>query len=91
MADGANATFSECLDRDPKAGRLRSAGAVPAKADAPDESLTFDNLIAEHEARIRRLVFRLLGWSDEAEDVVQEVFLSALLGLKTFRGQSAAA
>jgi RNA polymerase sigma-70 factor (ECF subfamily) len=37
----------------------------------------FDQLVAEYHDGIRRLVFRLLGWRDGGEDVVQEVFLSA--------------
>ncbi|HEV2972953.1 MAG TPA: RNA polymerase sigma factor [Pirellulales bacterium] len=37
----------------------------------------FDRMVVEHHEPIRRLVYRLLGWRDEAEDVVQEVFLSA--------------
>ena len=35
-----------------------------------------------------RLAHRLLGWQDGAEDVVQEVFLSALKSLSKFNGLS---
>jgi len=35
--------------------------------------------VADHQVRISRLVHRLLGWHEDAEDVVQEVFLAALI------------
>jgi RNA polymerase sigma-70 factor, ECF subfamily len=48
----------------------------------------FDEIVAQQQRRIARLVYRLLGWSDEVEDVVQEVFLKVLKNLTHFRGQS---
>ncbi len=55
---------------------------------AQDEPAAFEDLVAVHRERINRLVYRLLGWSHDAEDVTQEVFLAALKNLKKFRGQS---
>ncbi len=61
-------------------------------ADAPltgkAKALGFEELVAAHGGHVNRLVYRLLGWSGEAEDVSQEVFLAALKNLKKFRGQS---
>jgi RNA polymerase sigma-70 factor (ECF subfamily) len=37
---------------------------------------------------VSRLVSRLTGWSEDREDLVQEVFLLALRGAKRFRGES---
>lgn len=48
----------------------------------------FDQIVGQHQQRIARLVYRLLGWSDEVDDVVQEVFLKVLKNLAAFRGQS---
>jgi RNA polymerase sigma-70 factor (ECF subfamily) len=48
----------------------------------------FDEITALHQGRVARLVFRLLGWDAEAEDVVQDVFLAAYQNRKRFRGQS---
>ncbi len=45
-------------------------------------------IIAQNQDRISRLVARLTGWSSDREDLVQEVFLLALRGAKSFRGQS---
>lgn len=57
--------------------------------EAPPPPLpAFDKLVELHQARIARLVQRLLGWSADVEDVVQEVFVSAWRGLPNFRGQS---
>jgi RNA polymerase sigma-70 factor (ECF subfamily) len=63
-------------------GRRRAMQALhEAKAMLDASQVTdhgaFDRIVAEHHAPIRRLVFRLLAWRDGAEDIVQEVFLSA--------------
>ena len=51
---------------------------------------TFEQLVALHEPRIRRLARRLLGWrnDDDADDVVQDVLLVLLSKLDTFRGDA---
>ena len=52
----------------------------------------FDELVARFRPRLARLAYRLLGWSDEAEDVVQDVFVAALEHLpRRFRGGSSLA
>ena len=51
-------------------------------ADTP----TFDELFSFHTS-IKNLVSSRLAYSDEADDVVQEVFLSAMNNLKGFRSQ----
>lgn len=48
----------------------------------------FDRIVDEYAADVRVLAGRLLGWDGEVEDVVQEVFLAAFLGLKRFKGRS---
>ena len=48
----------------------------------------FDRAVAEHHERVRLLVYRLLGWRDGIEDVVQDVFLAAWAGWARFRGRS---
>ena len=50
----------------------------------------FDRLVERHQARIARLAHRLLGWPNDVDDVVQEVFLAAWKGLPRFRGQAGA-
>ncbi len=51
------------------------------------DTTAFDEL-ALHHTHITNIVSARLDWSDEADDVVQEVFLSALKNLKGFRGES---
>lgn len=48
----------------------------------------FDQLVNRHETRLFSLVSYMVGPSGEAEEVVQETFLSALEHLADFRGES---
>ncbi|MFZ2146732.1 MAG: RNA polymerase sigma factor [Sedimentisphaerales bacterium] len=49
-----------------------------------DES-AFDRIVERYSSDIAALANRLLGWSGEVEDVMQDIFLAAFLGLKRFR------
>ncbi len=50
---------------------------------------SFEVLLRRHEAKMYRLALRLLGVPGDAEDAVQEAFISAWRRLGTFRGDSA--
>jgi RNA polymerase sigma-70 factor, ECF subfamily len=75
-----------------------SRAAVPAGRDA-DRALVerclqgdlaaFEELYRAHAGRLFSLTCRMLGNSADAEDLLQEVFLSAHRKLETFRGDSA--
>ena len=52
------------------------------------DELAFRALYRRHSPRLRALVFRLMGHRAEAEDVLQETWLSACRGIHTFRGES---
>ena len=54
------------------------------KFNQGDES-AFDRIVEGYSAAIAVLANRLLGWPGEVEDIVQDVFLAAFLGLKKFR------
>jgi len=49
-----------------------------------DES-AFDRIVEHYSSDIAALASRLLGWSSEVDDVTQDIFLAAFLGLKKFR------
>ena len=49
-----------------------------------DES-AFDRIVERYTAGVAALANRLLGWPGDIEDVTQDVFLAAFLGLKRFR------
>jgi len=49
-----------------------------------DES-AFERVVERYSADVAALANRLLGWPGEVEDVTQEIFLAAFLGLKKFR------
>lgn len=49
-----------------------------------------ETLVREHEALVRRLVFRLSGWrGNDCEDLVQDVFVKAMENGTTFEGRAA--
>jgi RNA polymerase sigma-70 factor (ECF subfamily) len=49
-----------------------------------DES-AFDRIVERYSPDVGALANRLLGWPGEVEDVSQDIFLAAYLGLKRFR------
>jgi RNA polymerase sigma-70 factor (ECF subfamily) len=48
----------------------------------------FNELVESYEQRVFRLVYRMLGRRDEAEDMAQEVFVQVFKAVATFRGES---
>jgi len=54
--------------------------------DRGDDS-AFDEIVRKYCGDIAALANRLLGWPGDVEDITQEVFVSAFVGLKKFRGQ----
>jgi RNA polymerase sigma-70 factor (ECF subfamily) len=62
-----------------------------AQRFADGDSAAFEAVVAIHKPRITRLVYRLLGWPADVDDMVQEVFLAALTKCRKFRGESALA
>jgi RNA polymerase sigma-70 factor (ECF subfamily) len=52
------------------------------------DRVAFTELFRRHRGDVSRLVFRMLGPTADAEDVVQEVFLQVHKSLTEFRGQA---
>jgi RNA polymerase sigma-70 factor, ECF subfamily len=48
----------------------------------------FNELVEAYEQRVFRLVFRMLGRRDEAEDMAQEVFVQVFKAVGQFRGDA---
>ena len=48
----------------------------------------FASLVQRHQRRVFTLVLRMLQDSEEANEITQEAFLAAWLGLSSFRGES---
>jgi RNA polymerase sigma-70 factor (ECF subfamily) len=49
-----------------------------------DES-AFERIVERYSAEVAALANRLLGWPGDVEDVAQDIFLAAFLGLRKFR------
>lgn len=99
-AKGHPMTF-EMVERGPAAPtaaeirRQRRRGVVIDDPDAElverwktgDES-AFEALVRRHEQRVFRLLLRMMGSREEAEDVAQETFLSLYRHGRRFRGEA---
>jgi len=46
----------------------------------------FDGIVERHSAEVAALANRLLAWPSDVDDIVQDVFLAAFVGLRKFRG-----
>ena len=68
-----------------ESGEDRAVGLADERENSADG---FDRLVAEHSERVARLVYRLVGWRGDVDDIVQDVFLAALKGFKGFRDES---
>ncbi len=79
MTDAAIIEEARVVNADESALARRLAGG---------DSEAFDAVVALYRARVARLAHRLLGWSGDPEDVVQEVFLAVLRKSGGFRGRS---
>ena len=52
------------------------------------DSLAIERLVQSHQQDVYRLALSILDDSDDADDVTQEVFVSALRALESFRGNA---
>ncbi|MGO1048690.1 RNA polymerase sigma factor [Crossiella sp. CA198] len=58
-------------------------------AAARGDDAAFDDLVRRHTTRMYRIALRIVGDPAEAEDVVQDAWVSAWRGLAKFRGEAA--
>ena len=67
---------------------MRAADLELAKRCRQDDPGAFDELYRAHAGRLYNLVFRMAGSAQDAEDLLQDVFLHAHRKLGSFRGDS---
>lgn len=67
---------------------MRSADLELAKRCRNGDAEAFEELYRQHSGRLFNLAFRMAGSAQEAEDLLQEVFLHAYRKLGSFRGDS---
>ena len=67
---------------------MRSADLELAKRCRSGDADAFEELYRQHSGRLYNLAFRMAGSAQEAEDLLQDVFLHAYRKLGSFRGDS---
>lgn len=65
--------------------RLETDSPCLAEQVAQGDAEAFDSLVAMYQPRITRLAHRLLGWSGDVDDIVQDVFLAVLKHARGYR------
>lgn len=80
LRDVASATYDS-----PVFGTAEAEFVHRLKNGDPD---AFDNLITRYSGDIYAILFRITENAEDAADLTQETFLSALKAIKTFRGES---
>ena len=80
--------FAHALAGEP--ALLRDAAAQTASAETAARAVSFERLVADEQAYIARLVYRLTGYRSDVDDLVQDVFVAALSAWPKFRGESSA-
>lgn len=77
---------------------MRKSKPSPATTALPDRALVkmakghdfkaFDELVTRYETKVYNLAYRMLGSQEDAQDVLQETFISAFNALDDFKGES---
>lgn len=69
-------------------GDVRSADLKLIDRIRAGDGAAFDELYQQHAGRLYNLAFRMAGAAQDAEDLLQDVFLLAFRKLGSFRGES---
>ena len=70
-------------------GVMTQADSELVRLAQSGNQLAFEALVVKYQRRIARHVARYVPLASDVEDVVQEVFIRAFRGLRSFRGDSA--
>ncbi|NQV31571.1 MAG: RNA polymerase sigma factor [Phycisphaeraceae bacterium] len=65
--------------------KTRDDQNLVARFHAGDKA-AFEQIVEQHDRGVAGLVYRLLGWSGDVDDVTQDVFLAVYRHLHRFRG-----
>ena len=72
------------------AGSISLLGPGRERVSSVEEAVDIERLFREHAAYLARIGLRLLGRHDEVDDLIQDVFLDALRGVRRLREPGAA-
>ena len=83
--------FHKLRDASPGLPAFGSSRLTPAdneQSTSAADSEDFDAIVEQHSDFVYNVAYRVMGNTEEAEDVAQEAFLSAYRAYDRFRGQS---
>ena len=91
--EGSWRSLRDGTNSDPKRPTIESAVDSADDRRLIDECLkgrtaAYGDLVRRHQDRLFNTVYRVLGHTDDAQDVVQDTFISAYQSLHTFKGDS---
>jgi RNA polymerase sigma-70 factor (ECF subfamily) len=69
-------------------GDVRSADLELSAKIRSGDSAAFEELYRQHAARLYNLAYRMAGTANEADDLLQDIFLLAYRKVGSFRGES---
>ena len=69
-------------------GDARTADLKLAERIRSGDGAAFDELYQQHAARLYNLAYRMAGGANDADDLLQDIFLLAYRKLGSFRGES---
>ena len=80
--------MAEMIDNELLVGQFNRGDQAEGldRTKTPFGPAVFGTIVEQYSADVGTLANRLLGWPGDVEDVTQEVFLAAYLGLRNFRG-----
>ena len=75
-------------DPDDASGKVPPDAAELVRRAQSGDRAAFDRLVERHAPRVWKVAWRIVRNRDDADDVAQEVFLTAFRTLSSFRGES---
>ena len=88
MVEQGPLVTNRVLSRSPSADEIEDPDRELVEAWKAGDDSAFEQLVKRHERRVFRLLYRMMGTREEAEDVAQDCFLSLYRHGKRFLSEA---